>query len=102
LARWAIRITASCRQSKRHRNRKPNPRREGHRAAVIANTPRVVPTASTSRCEPVASTVWSRSERAAKKRNVAVTTRLLRIGANIGTENRRCAFSRPVATAPIP
>jgi hypothetical protein len=27
---------------------------------------------------------------------------LLRIGANIGTVNRRCALSRPVATAPIP
>ena len=39
---------------------------------------------------------------AANRKNVPVTRRLFRIGANIGTANRRCAFSRPVATAPTP
>ena len=34
--------------------------------------------------------------------NVAITERLLRIGANIGAANFRSAWSRPVATAPIP
>jgi hypothetical protein len=39
---------------------------------------------------------------AAKMAKVAITIRLFRIGANIGAANRRCAFSRPVATAPSP
>jgi hypothetical protein len=39
---------------------------------------------------------------AANRRNVAITTRLFRIGANIGAANRRCACSRPIAIAPIP
>jgi hypothetical protein len=34
--------------------------------------------------------------------NEAMATTLLRIGANMGTANRRLAFRRPVATAPIP
>ena len=40
--------------------------------------------------------------RNANVKNAALTTRLFTIGANIGTANRRCAFSRPVATAPSP
>ena len=34
--------------------------------------------------------------------NVAIATRLLRIGANIGAANRRSAFSSPPAIAPMP
>src|SRR5262245_65350920 len=51
-----MRRTASSRNSGSHRNRKPVARTEGHRAAVIATTPSVVPIASTSCCGPVAST----------------------------------------------
>ncbi len=36
---------------------------------------------------------------AAKARNVAITTTLLRMGANIGTANRWWALSRPPAMA---
>ena len=40
---------------------------------------------------------------AAKTKKVAVTMRLLRMGANIGAANFRWAFNRPVATpAPKP
>ena len=70
---------------------------------VIATTPSVVPIARTSCCAPVASSPgFDGSGIAAKIRNVAITITLLAIGANIGAANRRCAFSRPAATAPIP
>ena len=73
-------------------------------ATVIATTPSVVPAPSTNFSSAV---IWS-TEGVAELRsiayptNVAIATRLLRIGANIGAANRRSAFSRPLAIAPIP
>ena len=70
----------------------------------MAATPAVVPTARTS--------FWARVIELgqgsagpgmnANTRNVAITIRLLRTGANIGAANRRWVFRSPVATAPIP
>ncbi len=70
----------------------------------MAATPAVVPMARTS--------FWARlmvsgagtasAVMAAKMRKEAMTTTLFRMGANMGTTNRRCAFSSPVAAAPRP
>ena len=99
-----MRRIGSDRQFVRHRQRNPSRRSDGHSAAVMANTPSVVPIARTYRCAVVTpSTVGCVGPGiAAKIAIVAITMRLFRIGANIGTANRRCEFSRPVATAPIP
>ena len=70
----------------------------------MAITPSVVPIASTSFSEPVIAVAdgsvspWM----AANASIVPMTTRLLRMGANMGTAKRRWALSRPVATAPTP
>ncbi len=96
---------AGCRRSKAQRKRNPMRRSDGQRASVMAATPAVVPRARTS--------FWARvmlrgdgsagpANMAAKVRKEAMTTRLFRIGANIGTTNRRRAFRSPVAAAPSP
>jgi len=98
--------TASFRGSNRHRNRNPMLRSEGHRVSVIAATPAVVPIPRTSFWASVIASGDGASAPApgmnANVRKVAVTTRLLRIGANMGAAKRRWALSRPVATAPRP
>ena len=79
-------------------------RHAGHSAIVMPATPAVVPIARTNRCTVVTpSPAWPVGPgRSTNATIVAITIRLLRTGANIGTANRRCAFSRPVATAPSP
>ncbi|HEV3495275.1 MAG TPA: hypothetical protein VHA34_02875, partial [Actinomycetes bacterium] len=67
----------------------------------MAATPAVVPRARTSFWARVMFSGEGRpgsgSGMAANSRNEPITTRLFRIGANIGTAKRRWALSRPVA-----
>src|SRR5438552_3919831 len=73
-------------------------RKAGHRTAVIATTPRVVPAPSTHFCRSVmfaGAAGWGPGS-LANTRNVAVAMRLFAMGANMGAANRRFAFSRPV------
>jgi hypothetical protein len=98
------RRTLAWRQSHRNRQRNPIRRREGHKATVIATIPSVVPAPSTIRSGS-GSDVASCDTWPCIARNtniVAITTRLLMIGAYIGAANRRCAVRTPIATAPSP
>ena len=70
----------------------------------MATTPSVVPTARRYSCPEVsvAAVGWMPRVHHQNSPMVAITVRLFRIGANIGTANRRWVFSNPVATAPTP
>ena len=98
------RRTAGWFQSKRRCQRNPRLRSEGQSASVIAATPSVVPAARTvfSANVMLSTEVVPLPTSSAYTPNVAITVRLLRIGANIGAANFRSAWSKPVATAPTP
>ena len=100
----AIFRIALSRQFQTKWKRKPSRRRNGHWTRVMAATPAVVPRPSSSFWPVVTSPTWGTCwpTRAWKVSPTAITTRLLRIGANIGTPKRRWALSRPVITAPTP
>jgi hypothetical protein len=100
----AIFRIAWSRQFQTKWKRKPMRRRNGHCTSVMAATPAVVPRPSSSFwpvvTSPSCGTCWPTSRW--KVRPTAITTRLLRIGANIGTPKRRLALSSPVMTEPTP
>ena len=70
----------------------------------MATTPSVVPMARTSFWAPVTPETVGCSwlDIAANASIVAMTITLLRMGANMGAANLRCAFRSPMITAPSP
>ena len=97
--------TAAWRQANSGRKRMPARTMAGHSTNAIAAMPAVVPS-------PIHSSSWvSLSTRSSvigpdtsrgSERKMAMTTTLLRIGANAAAANFRRALSRPVAIAVIP